>query len=106
VASFPGCFTPTEIFAAWESGADLVKIFPATSLGPGFIKDLHGPFPAIKVMPTGGVSRFNAADWIHAGAAALGVGSAMVDAAAVKAGAFDVITANARAFVDAVSGAR
>ena len=106
VPALPGCFTPTEILAAWESGADLIKIFPATSLGPGYIKDLRGPLPMLKVMPTGGVSRSNAADWIRAGAAAVGVGTAMVDPAAVQARTFDVITANARAFVDAVRGAR
>lgn len=106
VPSLPGCFSPTEILAAWELGADMVKIFPATSLGPGFIKDLRGPFPSIKVMPTGGVSRDNAPEWIRAGAAAIGVGTAMVDTKAIAAGRFDIITANARAFVDAVRGAR
>jgi len=106
VASMPGCFSPTEILAAWDQGADLIKIFPATSLGPSFIKDLRGPFPSIKVMPTGGVSRDNAADWIRAGAAAIGVGSALVDPKAVEARRFDDIMARARAFVDAVRGAR
>jgi len=106
VPACPGCFSPTEILAAWELGADIVKVFPATSLGPGYIKDLRGPFPAIKVMPTGGVSRENAADWIRAGAVAIGVGSALVDAKAVAARQFDAITANARAFTAAVRGAR
>ena len=64
----------------WDMGADIVKVFPATSLGPGYIKDLRGPFPSIKLMPTGGVSRENAADWIRAGAVAIGAGSALVDA--------------------------
>jgi 2-dehydro-3-deoxyphosphogluconate aldolase/(4S)-4-hydroxy-2-oxoglutarate aldolase len=106
VPAMPGCFSPTEILAAWDLGADIVKIFPATSLGPGYIKDLRGPFPAIKVMPTGGVSRDNAADWIRAGAVAVGAGSSLVDAKAVAARNFAAITANARAFVDAVRGAR
>ena len=106
VAAMPGCFSPTEILAAWERGADLIKIFPATSLGPSFIKDLRGPFPSIKVMPTGGVSRDNAAEWIRAGAVAIGVGSALVDTKAVEARRFDDITSQARAFVDAVRGAR
>ena len=83
-----------------------MKLFPATALGPSFIKDLRGPFPAIKIMPTGGVTRENAADWIRAGAVAIGVGSALVDPKAVKAGRFDVITENAQAFRDAVRGAR
>jgi len=106
VPSFPGCFSPTEILAAWDLGADIVKLFPATPLGPSYIKDLRGPFPAIKIMPTGGVTRENAADWIRAGAVAIGAGSALVDPKAVKAGRFSVITDNARAFVDAVRGAR
>lgn len=106
VPSFPGCFSPTEILAAWDLGADIVKVFPATSLGPTFIKDLRGPFPAIKIMPTGGVTCDNAADWIRAGAVAVGAGSALVDPKAVQAGKFNVVTENARAFVDAVRGAR
>ena len=106
VPACPGCFSPTEILAAWELGADIVKVFPATSLGPGYIKDLRGPFPSIKVMPTGGVSRDNAADWIRAGAVAIGVGSALVDAKAVAARQFDAITANEQAFVSVVRGAR
>ncbi len=105
VPSCPGCFTPTEILAAWDLGADIVKLFPATSLGPSFIKDLRGPFPSIKLMPTGGVSIENAADWIRAGAVAIGVGSALVDGKAVAARKFNVITANARAFATAVRGA-
>jgi 2-dehydro-3-deoxyphosphogluconate aldolase/(4S)-4-hydroxy-2-oxoglutarate aldolase len=106
VASMPGCFSPTEILAAWDQGADVIKIFPATSLGPSFIKDLRGPFPSIKVMPTGGVSQQNAADWIRAGAVAIGVGSALVDTKAVEARRFDEITSKAKSFVDAVRGAR
>lgn len=106
VPCFPGCFSPTEILAAWDLGADIVKVFPATSLGPTFIKDLRGPFPTIKIMPTGGVTRENAADWIRAGAVAVGAGSALVDPKAVRAGKFNVVTENARAFIDAVRGAR
>jgi 2-dehydro-3-deoxyphosphogluconate aldolase/(4S)-4-hydroxy-2-oxoglutarate aldolase len=106
VPSFPGCFTPTEILSAWELGAEIIKVFPATSLGPNYIKDLRGPFPSIKMMPTGGVSIDNAADWIKAGAVAIGVGSAMVQAKAVETGRFDQVTAAAQAFVAAVRGAR
>ena len=106
VAACPGCFSPTEILSAWEMGADVVKVFPSTSLGPGYIKDLRGPFPSIKLMPTGGVSRDNASDWIRAGAVAVGAGSSLVDAKAVAARQFDTIIENARAFVDAVRGAR
>ena len=106
VPACPGCFSPTEILSAWEMGADVVKVFPATSLGPSYIKDLRGPFPSIKLMPTGGVSQANAAEWIRAGAVAIGAGSSLVDAKAVAARQFATITANARAFVDAVKGAR
>jgi 2-dehydro-3-deoxyphosphogluconate aldolase/(4S)-4-hydroxy-2-oxoglutarate aldolase len=95
VPAMPGCFTPTEILDAWEAGADLVKVFPATSLGPTFIKDVRAPLPQLKLMPTGGVSIDNAADWLRAGAVAVGVGSALVDAAAVTAGDFAAITRRA-----------
>ena len=107
VPACPGCFSPTEILSAWEMGADVVKVFPATSLGPGYIKDLRGPFPSIKLMPTGGVSRANAAEWIRAGAVAIGAGI-LAGRCQGRGGAASstTITANARAFVDAVQGAR
>ena len=106
VAVMPGCFTPTEILAAWDLGVDIVKLFPATALGPSFIKDIRGPMPKVKLMPTGGVTKQNAGDWIRAGAVAIGVGTALADPKAAAAGRFDEITANARAFVDAVQHAR
>ncbi len=106
VAAMPGCFTPTEILAAWETGADVVKVFPATALGPGYFKDVRGPLPQVKLMPTGGVSLENAGTWIKAGAVAIGVGTAMVDARAVAAGDWAAITAKAKAFVEAVAAAR
>jgi 2-dehydro-3-deoxyphosphogluconate aldolase/(4S)-4-hydroxy-2-oxoglutarate aldolase len=102
----PGCFSPTEILAAWEGGADIVKVFPATALGPGFFKDIRGPMPQLRLMPTGGVTRDNAGDWIKAGAVAIGVGTALVDKAAVKEKRFEAIAANARHFVTAVQQAR
>ena len=79
----PGCFTPTEILDAWDAGADIVKVFPATALGPGFFKDVRGPLPQVKLMPTGGVTLDNAGDWIRAGAVAVGVGTALLDAKAI-----------------------
>jgi 2-dehydro-3-deoxyphosphogluconate aldolase / (4S)-4-hydroxy-2-oxoglutarate aldolase len=106
VAVMPGCFTPTEILTAWQSGADLVKVFPATALGPGFIKDIRGPLPQVRLMPTGGVSLANAGEWIKAGAVALGVGTSLVDAKAVAAGNFAQIASNARHFIEAVRAAR
>ncbi len=106
VAALPGCFTPTEILGAWEAGADVVKVFPATALGPGYFRDLRGPFPQLRLMPTGGVSLANAGEWIRAGAVAIGVGTALVDAEAVAARRFDEITERARQFVAAVAAAR
>ena len=95
VPAMPGCFTPTEILDAWEAGADIVKVFPSTSLGPTFIKDVRAPLPQLKLMPTGGVSIENAADWLRAGAVAVGIGSALVDSTAVQAGDFAVLTQRA-----------
>ena len=106
VAAMPGCFSPTEIFAAYELGADIIKVFPATSLGPQFIKDVRAPLPQVKLMPTGGVSLDNAHDWIRAGAGAVGIGSALLDAKAIEEGRFDAITANARRVVANVASAR
>ena len=102
VPAMPGCFTPTEILDAWEAGADIVKVFPSTSLGPTFIKDVRAPLPQLKLMPTGGVSIENAADWLRAGAVAVGIGSALVDAAAVKAGDFAAITQRAERLMQEV----
>jgi 2-dehydro-3-deoxyphosphogluconate aldolase/(4S)-4-hydroxy-2-oxoglutarate aldolase len=106
VAVMPGCFTPTEILDAWDAGADLVKVFPATVLGPAFFKDMRGPLPHVRLMPTGGVTRENAGEWIRAGAAAIGVGTALVDKTAIQAGQFDRITANAAHFIEVVRRAR
>ena len=106
VAVVPGCFSPTEILTGWELGADIVKVFPSTALGPGYCKDLRGPLPQVKLMPTGGVTRENAGDWIRAGAVAVGVGTALVDPKAVAAGRFDLVVDEARAFVEVVRHAR
>lgn len=106
VAAMPGCFTPTEILSAWEAGADVVKVFPATALGPGFFKDVRGPLPQVRLMPTGGVTLDNAGDWIRAGAVAVGVGTALLDAKAIAAGDYAVLTANARRIVASVRAAR
>lgn len=105
-AAAPGCFTPTEILNAHDLGADVVKLFPATVLGPQFIKDVRAPLPQLKLMPTGGVSLDNAGDWIRAGAVAVGAGSALLDARAIEEGRLDVLTANARRIVASVAAAR
>jgi 2-dehydro-3-deoxyphosphogluconate aldolase/(4S)-4-hydroxy-2-oxoglutarate aldolase len=102
----PGCFTPTEILDAWDRGADIVKVFPATSLGPSYLKDIHGPLPHIKLMPTGGVSLDNAGDWIRAGAVAVGVGTALLDRRAVADGDWAKLRANAKRIVASVAAAR
>ncbi len=75
----PGAFSPTEILAAWQAGADVVKIFPATKLGPSFIRDIMGPLPQVRLTPTGGVNRENLGEFLRAGAVFVGVGTALVD---------------------------
>jgi 2-dehydro-3-deoxyphosphogluconate aldolase / (4S)-4-hydroxy-2-oxoglutarate aldolase len=106
VAVAPGCFTPTEILDAHDAGADIIKVFPATTLGPQYIKDVRAPLPQVRLMPTGGVTLDNAGDWIRAGAVAVGVGSALLDAAAIESGRFEVIAHNARRIVASVAAAR
>jgi 2-dehydro-3-deoxyphosphogluconate aldolase/(4S)-4-hydroxy-2-oxoglutarate aldolase len=105
-AVMPGCFTPTEILDAWDMGADIVKVFPATALGPTFIKDVRGPLPQVKMMPTGGVTLDNAGDWIRAGAVAVGVGTALLDTAAIAGGNYAALRANAAKIVAGVRAAR
>lgn len=106
VAALPGCFSPTEILTAWESGADIVKVFPATALGPSYLTDVRGPLPQLKLMPTGGVTLDNAGDWIRAGAVAVGVGTALLDRAAIAAGDYGAVRANAERIVANVRAAR
>jgi 2-dehydro-3-deoxyphosphogluconate aldolase/(4S)-4-hydroxy-2-oxoglutarate aldolase len=106
VPAMPGCFSPTEILDAWDAGADVVKVFPATALGPGYFKDVRGPLPQVKLMPTGGVTLDNAGDWIRAGAVAVGVGTALLDAKAIAAGDYTVLRANAERIVANVRAAK
>ena len=106
VVAAPGCFSPTEILDAHELGADVVKVFPATALGPQYIKDLRAPMPQLRLMPTGGVTLDNAGEWIRAGAVAVGVGSALLDTKAIEEGRFDVIADNARRIVASVASGR
>lgn len=102
----PGCFTPTEILAAWEAGADVIKVFPADCLGPAFFKALRGPLPQIRVMPTGGVDLSTAAAFLKAGACCLGVGSQLVDPKLVAARDFAKIRDLAKQYVEVVQKAR
>src|ERR1700682_4419251 len=107
IAVLPGALTPTEVVQAWTAGADLVKVFPAGSLGgASFIKNLKAPLPQIELVPTGGVSLKTAADFIKAGAAALGVGTDLVDTTALRDGNARLITERARQFVEIVKEAR
>lgn len=102
----PGALTPTEILTAWEHGADIVKVFPATVFGPRYFRDLKGPFPHIALMPTGGVNLETTGEFIKAGACAIAVGSNLIDKSAVEDGRFQVVTDTARRYVEAVRAAR
>ncbi len=102
----PGAFTPTEILAAWEGGADIVKVFPAEVVGPAFFKAMRGPLPQIRLMPTGGVDLNTAAEFLQAGACCLGIGSQLVDPKLVAARAFDQLRDRAAKYVEIVRKAR
>ena len=107
VPVMPGALTPTEVLTAWQAGADFVKVFPCDSAGGArHIKALKGPFPEIPLIPTGGVTLATVADYIRAGAAAVGVGSNLVDTRAIAAGDAARVTAAARQYVEAVRQAR
>jgi 2-dehydro-3-deoxyphosphogluconate aldolase / (4S)-4-hydroxy-2-oxoglutarate aldolase len=101
-----GALTPTEIYAAWEYGASVVKIFPAEFFGPAYIKSIKGPLPQIELLPTGGVTPETIGDFLKAGAFAAAAGSALVSAAALKSRDWAAITARARQFVAAVKAAQ
>ncbi len=103
----PGALTPTEVITAWKAGVDMVKIFPCSAMGGAkYLKALKGPLPHVKMLPTGGVNASTAAEYLAAGAAALGIGSELVDAAALAAGKTEVITARSKELVQAVASAR
>jgi 2-dehydro-3-deoxyphosphogluconate aldolase / (4S)-4-hydroxy-2-oxoglutarate aldolase len=105
--AIPGALTPTELMTALEHGARLVKIFPCGNVGgPKYLRSLRAPFPQAALIPTGGVNTANAADFIAAGAFALGVGADLVDAAALRQGNLEKITSAARELVSAVASAR
>jgi 2-dehydro-3-deoxyphosphogluconate aldolase / (4S)-4-hydroxy-2-oxoglutarate aldolase len=77
--SIPGAFTPTEILTAYEEGGDIIKVFPASSLGPSYVKDIHGPMPQIPLLPTGGIDLDNITKYIEKGATGVGLGSSLVN---------------------------
>jgi 2-dehydro-3-deoxyphosphogluconate aldolase / (4S)-4-hydroxy-2-oxoglutarate aldolase len=101
-----GALTPTEILTAWEAGATYVKVFPAGLGGPRYLKDVLGPLPQVKLIPTGGVSAANAAEFIRAGAVAVALGGNLVDAKTVAAGDWPALTERAHAAVAAVRAGR
>ena len=106
VATTIGALTPTEILTAWEAGATYVKVFPASLGGPRYLRDVRGPLPQVKLIPTGGVDLENAGEFIRAGAVAVALGSNLVDARSVANEDWETITTRARAIVDAVAQAR
>lgn len=107
VAVMPGALTPTEIVTAWRAGADVVKVFPCGAVGgAAYLKALKAPLPQIELMPTGGVSLATAADFIRAGAFALGVGSDLVDVDAIRRGDAALVTSRAREYLGRVRDAR
>jgi 2-dehydro-3-deoxyphosphogluconate aldolase/(4S)-4-hydroxy-2-oxoglutarate aldolase len=107
IAVFPGALTPTEVVRAWNAGADAVKVFPAGAVGgASYLKALKAPLPQIELVPTGGVNLKTAADFIRAGAMALGVGADLVDMKALREGNAELITERARQFLEIVREAR
>jgi 2-dehydro-3-deoxyphosphogluconate aldolase/(4S)-4-hydroxy-2-oxoglutarate aldolase len=105
--SIPGALTPTEVITAWEAGADYVKVFPCSAMGgPSYLKSLLAPFPQLKLIPTGGVTLQTAESFLRAGARALGVGSDLVNLAAIDAGNPQAITETAYAYLKILSGFR
>ena len=107
IAIFPGALTPTEVVRAWNAGADAVKVFPAGAVGgASYLRALKAPLPHIELIPTGGVSLKTAADFIKAGAMALGVGADLVDMKALRDGNDQLLTERARQFLEIVREAR
>jgi 2-dehydro-3-deoxyphosphogluconate aldolase/(4S)-4-hydroxy-2-oxoglutarate aldolase len=102
VAVMPGAFSPTEIANAWDAGADMVKVFPARGLGPGYIKDVLAPMPYLKLMPTGGIDLSNIHSYFAAGAVAVGIGGNLLDKNAIARGDWQTLTSAARQYSEAL----
>ncbi|MEM6730542.1 MAG: bifunctional 4-hydroxy-2-oxoglutarate aldolase/2-dehydro-3-deoxy-phosphogluconate aldolase [Myxococcota bacterium] len=104
IAVMPGALTPTEVIAAWQAGADMVKIFPCSAMGGArYLKSLRAPLPTVKLFPTGGVKLENVDEYLAAGASAVGVGGELVDMKLLSEGQHERLTSRARAFVDAIA---
>jgi len=106
VPAMPGCFTPTEIHTAYESGADIIKVFPADVVGMAFFKGILAPMPHLPLMPTGGVTLTNAGEWLKAGACAVGVGTALLDKKAIEAENYAQLTENAKILCESIAKGR
>jgi len=106
VLAVPGALTPTEVFRAWTHGASVVKLFPARHATPAYVRDLLGPMPDVRLLPTGGIDVAGASEYLAAGAVAVGIGSRLVDPAAVASGDLDVIAAAASEFARLAGEAR
>jgi 2-dehydro-3-deoxyphosphogluconate aldolase/(4S)-4-hydroxy-2-oxoglutarate aldolase len=107
VPILPGALTPTEVITAWQAGADVIKIFPASAMGGAkYLKGLKAPLPQVEMIPTGGVSLATAKEFLEAGAFALGVGADLVDPKLIAAGTPEVITENARKYLAIVQAFR
>ncbi len=104
--ALPGVLTPSEAFQAHRLGADLVKVFPAGFFGKSYVRALLAPLPQLRLVPTGGVTPANAGDWLSAGASAVGVGSALLDAGALAQGHYHIVEARARQLTESISQAR
>jgi 2-dehydro-3-deoxyphosphogluconate aldolase/(4S)-4-hydroxy-2-oxoglutarate aldolase len=102
----PGCYTPTEMLTAWEAGADMIKLFPAEVGGPDLIKAILAPLPQLEIIPVGGVTMETAAEFIRKGAAALGVGSNLINQKLLDAGDIEELTRRAAAFIGEVKKGR
>ncbi len=106
VPVMPGCYTPTEALTAWEAGADMIKLFPASYGGASLVKAMLAPLPQLEIVPVGGVNLDTAADFIRKGAAALGVGSSLVNQKLLDEGNLDELTRRAEKFIQAVKNGR
>jgi 2-dehydro-3-deoxyphosphogluconate aldolase/(4S)-4-hydroxy-2-oxoglutarate aldolase len=104
--AIPGALSPTEIYAAWKAGADVVKVYPGNLVGPQYLKDLLAPMPFLRLSPSGGVDAKNVGEWIKAGAVMCGAGGSLVTKEAMSKGDWGAITATARQFVEAIRAAR
>ena len=102
----PGCYTPTEMQTAWEAGADFVKLFPAEAGGPSMVKAILAPLPHLQIVPVGGVDLNNAAAFMSSGAAALGVGSSLINQILLESADFQELTRRAAAFIAEVRKVR